>query len=304
MFNRVGTQCNLRSSEEALKACNLDWNVYKGNVNHIKHDGKYVACPRFSGVFRNDTDFNLGIVGSGYSLVQNHEAASIIDDILAQDENLRIIHGGELFHGDKLFLNLQLGDPILIGTEYFNRIIMVSWAHDGGLSVSGRFFLLRIATNAILNIDTNDISTSIKIRHSGKINDKIKIAKNVMKEAYKFFENVQNKMEILAVTPMTNGDFKGLLSKLFPDNETPGKGQTRTNNKKNDVFGLYCSEPNLINTKLGGLMAVSEYCNSTKSTRVEEGKNKAEVELNGILFGNRTAEINDAFKLLLETFAV
>jgi phage/plasmid-like protein (TIGR03299 family) len=307
MFN-VGKACDLRSSSEAIEACDLNWEVFKGNVNHALSDGTLLACPRFMGVFRKDTSYNLGMVGDGYSLVQNSEAASIVDDILNREPDLRIIHGGEIFNGDKMFLNLKLGKDIQIGSEHFRRIIMIAWAHDGGLSVTARFFLVRIATNAILNIDSKEITTSIKIRHSGKTEDKIKTARNVMKEAHKFFENVESKLDFLAVTPMTDGDFKGMLSKIFPDSASgSGKGQTRTNNKKDEVFGLYHSgigSENLKGTKFGGLLALTEYCNSAKSTRVEEGKDRNEVELNGILFGNRTAEINDAFKLLLESIPV
>ena len=306
MFKGIGKECNLRSSEEAIQQCGLNWNVYKGVISHTKQDGKIVSCPKFVGVFREDNNYNLGIVGSGYSLVQNIEAASIADSILDEEPKLKIIHGVELFNGDKIFLTLQLGDPIEIGNEFFKRIIMVSWAHNGKMSVSGRFLLIRNSTGAILNVDAPEVNMNVKVQHSGKTKEKIKIAKNVIKNAYQFFENVETKMDVLAVTPMTDGDFKGLLSKLFPDSESEStKGQTRTDNKRNDVFGLYRSpsSSNLINTKLGGLMALTEYCNSSKSTRVEEGKDSNEVELNGLLFGTRTKEINEGFKLLLDSFA-
>jgi phage/plasmid-like protein (TIGR03299 family) len=308
MFKSVGKVVDLRDTKDAIEACGLDWNVYKGNVSHQKADGSAIACPRFSGVFRKDTDFNLGIVGADYSLVQNAEAASIADTVLEQDTKLRIIRGGEIFNGDKLFLNLRVGDAVQIGSEFFDRIIMIAWAHDGGLSVTARFFLIRKSTGAILNVDSPEIQTSIKIRHTGKTDEKIKIAQNILKAAYKFFENIESKMEVLAFTPMTDGDFKGMLSKIFPDSaKGEGKGQTRTQNKRDEVFGLYQTGTNSANmkgTKLGGLLAITEYCNGEKSTRVCKDKNPEEVELNGILFGTRTAEINTMFKGLLESMPV
>lgn len=305
MFKSVGKVIDLRSTEDALKACGLDWEVYKGGVSHQKADGSAVACPRFAGVFRKDTDFNLGMVGSEYSLAQNHEVASIADPVLELEAKLRIIRGGEIFHGEKMFLNLLMGEPIQIGSEFFDRIIMIAWAHDGGLAVTARFFLIRKSTGAILNVDSPEVQTSIKIRHRGEMKEKIKTAQTILKAAYKFFENVESKMEVLAFTPMTDGDFKGMLSKIFPDSAKDGKGQTRVQNKRDEVFGLYQTGTNSANikgTKLGGLLAITEYCNGEKSTRVCGDKNKDEVELNGILFGTRTAEINKVFEGLLSTF--
>jgi phage/plasmid-like protein (TIGR03299 family) len=304
MFKSVGKVVDLRDYEDAIEACGLNWRVYKGDVSHRKPDGNLVSCPNFAGVFRADTEFNLGMVGIGYALIQNDEAASITKEVLEQDANLRIIRGGEIFQGDKMFLNLRIGNAIQIGSELFERIVMIAWAHDGGLSVTARFFLIRKSTGAILNVDSPEIQTSIKIRHTGKTNEKIKIAQNILKAAYKFFENIESKMEVLSFTPLTDGDFKGLLSKIFPDSESgEGKGQTRIQNKRDEVFGLYKggnNSANVQNTKLGGLLAITEYCNGEKSTRVCKDKNPEEVELNGILFGTRTAEINKMFKGLLE----
>lgn len=303
---KIGTQVDLRSSLDAIKACGLDWEVFKRDILHVREDGSQIPCPKYAGIFRKDTLRNLGIVGHRYSVAQNAEAASLCDEILNEDATLRIIYGHEFFHGDKMVLNLRLGTDILIGPERFHRIIMLAWAHDGGLSVTANFYLQRVATNSILKIDTPEVKTSIKIRHSGEVIDKIAKAKLIMKEAYKFFSNVEQKLEVLSVSPMSKGEFQGLLSKIFPDSETT-KGQTRTKNKRDDVFGLYqtgLGSSNIEGTKLGGLISITEYCNTLKSTRVTAGKDSDEVEINGILFGNRTSEINEAFKLLLTSIAI
>ncbi len=301
MFKGIGKQCDLRSSQDAIKVCGLDWKVYKGAIRHTMEDGTLVDCPRYAGVFREDNNHNLGIVGADYSLAQNSEAASLADAILDEDASIRIRNGAEIFGGDKMFLNLQLGDLIRIGSEKFKRIIMLAWAHDGGLALTARFFLVRNSTNAILAIDSPDVTTSIKIRHSGNIADKINEAKGVMKKAYAFFENIESKMEILSITPLEDGSFKQMLSKLFPEKVEKGNSQTRAKNNQNEVFGLYNGEHDTKGTKLGGLLAITEYCNSVKSTRVEKGKNSDEVEFNGIVFGTRTAEINKIFKMLLDS---
>ena len=61
------------TSEEAIQAAHLEWEVEKRKVYFKKDDGTFIETKAYSTV-RTDVEFPLGIVSERYMTIQNREA--------------------------------------------------------------------------------------------------------------------------------------------------------------------------------------------------------------------------------------
>jgi phage/plasmid-like protein (TIGR03299 family) len=307
LFRGVGHKLTATTAEEAVKEAKLDWNVFKANIQTVDDfDGNKIPITREMGIFREDTKFPLGVVGRGYGVIQNAEAASILNDVIDRAPSgspIAIRHGACIFGGDKVFLTAEVGDPILIGRESFSRFIIISWGHNGGVALKASFALCRLSTGAIINVKMRGIQSDIKIRHSRKANERLKIASRVIENAFTYFEKIADKFTLLADSIMSDLDFSSLLDAVLPlPVDGSGRSNTMAENQRDEAKTIYSADPNYGN-KLGAFMAISEW-NSNKRTAVRKDKEswgKGEVEVNGTLFGTRNKEMKNAFLKLLET---
>lgn len=307
MFSNVGKVVNTKDASEAVRLGDLDWKVVKKEIQTTSDP--HLELPCFRGVFRQDNGLNLGVVGSGYGVVQNDEAAGVVTEVanLATLDTW-ITHAGEIYGGDKVFLNCDVGDPIWIGTEKFIRSMVCSWSHNGSAALKFAFMLRRARTNILLNVDVPGLQSEVVIRHTKNAKKRLKDASKVLKKALAYFEGITEKMDILAATTLLDSEFKDMLLELFPNPTDPdkekGRSATIANNNRKEVTDLYKSgvgSDSFRGSKLGGFLAVAEW-NDQKRTSVRKDKEtfgKDEVELNGKLFGQRNKDMKSAFAQLL-----
>lgn len=305
-FRGVGHKLSATNTKDAVIEAGLNWGVFKANLQTTdEFNGNRIPITREMGIFREDTRFPLGVVGRGYGIIQNAEAASILDEVIDRapsDSPITIRHGACIFGGDKVFLTAEVGDPILIGSESFSRFLIISWGHNGGVALKASFALCRLSTGSIINVKMRGIQSDIKIRHSRKANERLKIASRVIDNAFTYFEKIADKFTLLADSVMTDQDFDSLLDYVLPQaKDGSSRSVTMLDNQKDEAKAIYASDSNHGN-KLGAFMAISEW-NSNKRTSVRKDKEswgKGEVEVNGTLFGNRNKEMKNAFLKLLE----
>lgn len=306
-FRGVGKTLTAKTAEEAIKEANLDWEVFKADLQTVEDfNGNKIPITREMGIFRKDTQYPLGVVGRGYGVIQNIEAAGILNDVISRalaGSPITIRHGACIFGGDKVFLTAEVGDPILIGKESFSRFIIISWGHNGGVALKATFALCRLSTKTIINVKMRGVQSDIKIRHSRKATERLKIASRVIENAFNYFGTISEKFTLLADSVMSDSAFDSLLDSVLPKaKDGSDRSNTMAENQRTEAKTIYSADPNHGN-RLGAFMAISEW-NSNKRTSVRKDKEswgKGEVEVNGTLFGNRNKEMKNAFLHLLET---
>ena len=170
-LHRIGKGIQTSDVQKALTECGLDWEVEKLPIQ--SKEGQY-PLPEFRGIFRKDTHHNLGIVGKNYCVVQNREAAEVLQPIIENSpEQVSIQRGISFFNGDKICLFCDYGNPILIGPEPFQRQLVCSWSHNGGLALRFLFMMRRISTNSVLAVDLDGIPSSVKERHTKNVHARL-----------------------------------------------------------------------------------------------------------------------------------
>lgn len=144
------------TSEQMLKAAKLDWKVrkvpatgariVKRRAGEAIYDRYFVERDCVQGETVSPV---LGVVGAQYELLQNHEAFSFFDPFL-EPGHAAYETAGALGNGDRVWVQVRVGDPILIThDDKVDRFILLSNSHDGRGALSLRFTPIRVVCNNI-----------------------------------------------------------------------------------------------------------------------------------------------------------
>jgi len=109
---------------ELLTASKTDWTVSKRPL--MGPNGE--QTPGF-GIFRDDNNDCLGIVGSKYTITQNHDIANMMMEA-ADTLNISATRGGYLSGGKRVYYQFQLPN-VQIGNSGTMRFLTGLTAHDG-----------------------------------------------------------------------------------------------------------------------------------------------------------------------------
>lgn len=164
---------------EVLNRTKLNWDVRKED---LISNQKYLETP-LAGVFREDSDKFLGAPSKKYTIYQNSELVETIY-AAAKHLNLKIVGGGALYEGIKVYLQLELPDEF-VGNSQIKRFLTVVNSHNGLGSVSFG------STNSILNKIPSGVESSTffrlygqqdKFRHCSIVQQRVRTAVNQLLE--------------------------------------------------------------------------------------------------------------------------
>lgn len=199
-----------KTAEEVMKIANLDFEVVK-RQSHITGEGyELLDLPGTFGTLRTDTNEVLGTVGSDYKVVQNIEAFNFINNIIAKGDAI-FETAGVLGKGEKIFVTAKLPDYIRIeGTDdVIEKYILFTNGHTGKDAVIATLTPIRVVCNNTLNMALQTCSNTMRFKHSGNVQDKLKQGLELMGLARKYvnqLDNELNYMRKLAVTAMQVAD--------------------------------------------------------------------------------------------------
>jgi hypothetical protein len=112
------------NKEELLSASKTDWTVEKRALF-----GPNGEPTNGYGIFRADNDRCLGLVGSKYTITQNHEVVEMLMDA-AGAVNIPAVRGGALGMGERIYYQFQLPEVTIGGSKNLRYLTGLT-AHDG-----------------------------------------------------------------------------------------------------------------------------------------------------------------------------
>ena len=113
------------SSEEALKAANLDWKVVQEQI--FTEDGRLVK-DYFANIRDRDGKV-LGVVSGRYRIVQNRDAFAFTDELLGR--GVRFETAGSLKEGRKVWILARLPKQYRLAEDLVVPYLVFSNSHDG-----------------------------------------------------------------------------------------------------------------------------------------------------------------------------
>lgn len=194
---------NPATSEEAIKAAGLDWEVKCGIVcvntfgeNRVKE----IVVPDYFCTVRMDKRIPLGIVGRLYTPIQNRDAFSFFDSIVG--EKKAIYHtAGSLGKGETIWILAKLPDDIrIVGTDdIINKFLLLTNKHDGTMSLRMFFTPIRVVCqNTLSTALSSRKHEGVVIRHFPDIQQKVEQARRLLGLSITFYKTLAEAFNALA----------------------------------------------------------------------------------------------------------
>jgi len=289
-WNSLGVNVgNVMTAEEAVKKGGLDWKVEKKKI-YFKSEStaNLVAFPSKFANVKTDTGAGLGIVGSSYNIMQNHEAFTFFDNIVAKKE--AIYHMiGSLGKGQKIWLLAKLRENIVVThDDVVEQYLLLSSSHDGINTVSVRFLPIRTVCGNTIIAKLKKFPQVVNVRHSSKMHGKIKEAQRILEISKEFYSHFKEVVNAMVNKSVTNDNIENLLSGIGygKDKEQATRSENIRCTIKNYIeFGRGNTTNKVKGTLWAAYNGIVEYIDYGRLVK-NMGDGKAENRLESVWFGS------------------
>jgi len=171
---------------DALESAGLNFAVEQSEVMNVA-TGKVSELKK--SLYRSDTGAELGVVGMGYTPVQNFEAFSYFDNI-CQMHGARYSQAISINDGAKIVLKADFPNTDLIakGDEVRKQIILIN-GHNGSTGFGGHFMMERLICTNGLRAKSKEANSSFNFKHTTNVLPRMDEALMVMDSSVSFFND-------------------------------------------------------------------------------------------------------------------
>lgn len=274
------------TAREAIEAAGLDYEAELKELQTV--EGTLV--PQRRAVVRSDTGDILGVVGKSYVPVQNAQAFSFLDAVVA-DGSLRYDTAGALGRGERVWMLAKLPGHIRIkgGDDIVDKFLLLSNSHDGTSALRIQCTGIRVVCSNTLNMALRHRGArSISILHKGDLTAKIEEAQRVLGFADLFFQDAEVKIDILANHYPTTDQVQDYFKTLYPDPADTDSNRARNiRNRLTELFesGIGMDIPAIKGTTWAAYNAITEWVDHRR-TRTRDANLRRSRRLESAWFGS------------------
>lgn len=300
-WHGLGTRLdNPATAAEAIIAAGLDFSVDLEALETA--DG--IPVPQRKAVLRADSGDVLGVVGNSYIPIQNGEAFTFLDSVVA-DGGVRYHTAGALGKGERIWMLAKLSGHIRIkdSDDITEKYLLLSNSHDGSAALRVFFTPIRVVcANTLTIAHGRGRKQGISILHKGDLGAKVREAQKVLGLAARFYDDVQTRADVLASHYPTREQLSDYFRQLYPD---PIDGdKTRAENTRTELFRLFeqgrGQDIDAVRySSWAALNAVTEYVDHHRPTRARTHEERASRRLQSQWFGTGAALKAKAWELAL-----
>jgi phage/plasmid-like protein (TIGR03299 family) len=291
-WHKLGTQVpNLMTTQEALLASHLDWDVEKVPVLSSKD---LSVVPNSYTVVRKDTDQPLGIVGNRYEPISNREAFSFFDAALGKDQG-QIDTIGALGQGERVWCMAKMPEVHeVLPNDPVERYLLCWTSHDGSKSMEVMFTNIRVVCNNTLTAAIRGAKTKVSMKHTKNWEHKLKMAHNMLHESSLYWDKMKKVSTHLAQTSISRIEVGAFLDAMFPDRLNQ-KNELVVNEGRHQVVRLMdegrgSDIKGVRGTKWGLYNAYTEYLDHEQ--KIRKGQNRWERSVFGVMESKRDKAVD------------
>jgi phage/plasmid-like protein (TIGR03299 family) len=200
----------LMTSEEAIKAAEMDWEVALEPVTVRGH-----VMDEYKAIVRQSDHSVFAIVGNRYTPIQNREAFKFFDAVVGGGAYFET--AGSLNGGRRIWMLANLNSSIGVKGDEVKKYVVLSNSHDGSLARQMFLTPIRVVCENTLQMALNSAVERVYARHTARANsaEKVQEAKVILHIAETYFTNFKEMMDLLAVKQLPAGDQPLLLAAAF-----------------------------------------------------------------------------------------
>jgi phage/plasmid-like protein (TIGR03299 family) len=276
-----------KTARDAIEMAGLNYTVVKKPVE-LKPGLKQDAYA----TVRTDTNDVMGFVNESYKLIQNIDAFTFFDDLVAENEAVYET-AGVFGKGECIWILARLPGYINVhGNDIVNKYLLLTNSHDGSSHVRVKLTPIRVVCNNTLTSALQGAG-EVQISHTPNAAQDLEQAVTMLGLSNYLYEQLSAMFNGMAAKKITDEQLREYLQALIPDNEEAGN-PARTEEILNSVLQLHESGRGAHlarGTLWGAFNSVAEYTDYMMS-----GEDST-TRLNSIWFGRGEQLKLKAFRL-------
>lgn len=260
--------------EEVLTLGGIDFAVLRRPVEFRNSpNGPHLLLPEHFVTARDDTGAGLGVVGSKYEVLQNHDAFGFLQDLVDRYdvvwESAGAVRGGR-----RVFISMRLPDTVTIDAggvaDQIIPFIVALNSHDGSSLFQVVVTPWRPVCRNTERFALRDSNSRWGVRHTRNARDRIEEARRTLGLSVKYFDEFAAEEEALARTELALADFHRVVDELWQLPAEDASVRTRNNHRRHidELTGLYTENAALLGTTAyAAERAITEYADWKQGIR-------------------------------------
>ena len=276
-WHGLGTRLTKRmTTDEALEKGGLNWEVELTSLRAESEAGRFdIDCKEHRAVVRKDNNSVLGVVGTSYVPLQNKDAFSFFDHAIT-DRKAIFETVGALGKGERVWMlaKVEGKDFEVLPSDKVDPYLLLFHAHDGSACVTSLFTPIRVVCQNTLRVALSKGSDRIKIRHTGDVAGKIRLAGDALRMVGAMIDETKPVLVKMAQKQLTHSKTEDYVAKVLrPNVDASDKEQTaRLKSNIEDIMTLVetgrGSEINGVRgTVWGAYNAITEFVDHKRGVR-------------------------------------
>lgn len=262
---------------KALKGAGMDYEVSLENVQAVTESGLVIPADKSRAVVRPTADGPkvIGMVGTRFTPIQNHDAFSIAQE-LTGDFGAEIDGLADFRHGGASIMSLKMPASMTLHTDdgqedVTDMYLLVKNAQDGSGALSFMLTPVRVDCTNVLPFAAKSAKAVWKVSHTPNADERHSLARQAIRETLGLVAEMEVAAQAMVNTPMVDAEFAKIVAGMWavkPDAE--GKVAERRRAIQADVVALYKTSPTLDNvrgTRWGGYNALTEYLDHFRTVK-------------------------------------
>lgn len=177
----------------------------------------------------------LGILGSGYGVVQNQTVMEKAFAVVgAAEDSAHIDTAGVILDGTRFFSYIRLDDLVIdpVGiNDVIERGLAVYTSHDGTVAVTYAFTDVRAVCRNTITFGVNNAKRLFKAKHTRGVDGAMDEAQKVLGVSTAWADDFRDTANKLLAVKFTEDRFESVLNSVFPTPPTPTDRQKRSAEK-------------------------------------------------------------------------
>lgn len=290
------------TAEDAIRLAGLNWQVLEQQVHAFNHtDKSFARVPNYKSLVRSDNNKSLSIMKDSYSPLQNEKAFSFFNPFI--EKGLASFEtAGSLKEGRIIWVLATLNKaPIDVGGgDIVQKYLLLSNSHDGTMAVRVGFTPTRVVCNNTLSMaHANSQSKLLRIKHSGKLNDRMDEVQGIVNAMDAKFEATAEQYTTLARRGISAKELELYVDIIFELNPNGSeREQMRTTKMREGIIKLFENGAgshlkSAKGTWWGAYNSVTEYL-------THEARDAGDMNLYQNWFGSASRKNNEALTVALK----
>ena len=204
----------------------------------------------------------LGVVGRGYTPIQNEEHAALLD-ALVDESGAHFETAGSIRGGRQVFLTMKLPRTMLIGgIDAVDLYIVACNSHDGTSAFRLLISPVRVVCANTQALAIRRAQSSFSIRHTSGAHGYIGQARQALGLTFRFADAFQAEADRMIEQAITDEQFRDIVGQLWTTDSQSQRSKTITENRQAALSGLlHSSDTNtaIRGTRWAAYQAITEY---------------------------------------------